>query len=214
MKLCYKTRSFGIMLVVMVFCSLLFYPPTVLSAAANISDTLSAERMVLMKGEPIVILSSLDDGVTGVTGKIYIAAPPKKVWEVLTDYNHHKNFIPNIIDSGLIADNGVEQVMFQTGKSKIFIFQMKVYAKLKITGEYLKHLDFQQISGDFKVYKGGWILENYHEGKGTFLFYKAEVKPDFFAPSFIVRHVQRHDFPAVLSAMKAKAESTSLPVLK
>jgi hypothetical protein len=131
----------------------------------------------------------------------------------LTDYNQHKNFIPNIIDSGLISDNGVEQVMFQTGKSRILIFSMKVYVKLKIRGEYLRHLDFQQISGDFKVYQGGWVLEDYPQGHGTFLFYKSEVKPDFFAPSFIVRHVQKHDFPEVLSAIKAKAEST-VPVLK
>jgi ribosome-associated toxin RatA of RatAB toxin-antitoxin module len=203
-----------IMAVFMLASSLLFYPLAALSVTTNISDTVSAETMGLKNGKPIVILSSLNDGVTGVTGKIYIAAPPQKVWDVLTDYNQHKNFIPNIIDSGLISDNGVEQVMFQTGKSRILIFSMKVYVKLKISGEYLKHLDFQQISGDFKVYKGGWILEDYAQGRGTLLFYKSEVKPDFFAPSFIVRHVQRHDFPEVLSAIKAKAESTGSSLLK
>jgi ribosome-associated toxin RatA of RatAB toxin-antitoxin module len=200
--------------VAILLCSLLFYPLTALPVNENITDTSSSEIIGLMKGEPVVTLSQLSDGVTGVSGKIYIAAPPKKVWEVITDYNHHKNFIPNVIDSGLISDNGTEQVMFQTGKSRILIFSMKVYVKLKISGEYLKHLDFQQISGDFKVYKGGWILEDYAQGRGTLLFYKSEVKPDFFAPSFIVRHVQKHDFPQVLSAIKVKAESTGTPLQK
>ncbi|MCX6177765.1 MAG: SRPBCC family protein, partial [Chlorobiales bacterium] len=158
---------------------------------------------------PSVVLSSLDNGVTGVTGKIYIAAPPKKVWQILTDYNHQKDFIPNIIESGLISDNGVEQVVFQAGKAKILIFQILVHLKVKVQGKYLEHLDFQQITGDFKVYKGGWILEAYPQEHGTFLYYKAEVKPDFFSPSFIVRHVQKHDFPLMLSALKARAESAN-----
>ena len=34
-----------------------------------------------------------------------------------TDYNNHKNFVPNVIDSGIISDNGVEKVMFEKGKS-------------------------------------------------------------------------------------------------
>jgi len=44
--------------------------------------------------------------------------------------------------------------------------------------------------------------------KGTFLTYKAEVKPDFFAPGFAVRNVQKKECPLMLSAMKKRAESS------
>jgi carbon monoxide dehydrogenase subunit G len=161
---------------------------------------------------PIVILSDLPDGVTGVTGHIFIAAPPKKVWTVLTDYNNHKKYIPKVIDSGLISDKGVEAVMFQTGTTRILIFQKTVHVKMKVWGDYLKHLYFSQITGDFKVYHGEWILEEYQHGQGTFLTYKSSVKPDFFAPRFVVKYVQNHDFPAVLSAMKKRAESLDQPL--
>ena len=66
------------------------------------SDSLAIEHEKLLKGEVLVVLSDLPDGVTGVEGHIYIAAPPKKVWEVITDYDNHKKFVPNILDSGLI----------------------------------------------------------------------------------------------------------------
>jgi hypothetical protein len=112
MRLYYNNTSSTRISALVLLCSLLFYPLTALSVTENTTDTSSSEIIGLMKGEPIVSLSTLSDGVTGVTGKIFITAPPKKVLEVITDYNHHKNFIPNIIESGLISDNGVEQVMF------------------------------------------------------------------------------------------------------
>ncbi len=170
-------------------------------------DSLSGEKTKLLNGEVIVALSNLEEGVTGVQGQIYIAAPPKKVWEVLTDYNNHKFFVPNIIDSGVISDNGTEKVMFEKGKTRMFIFQKEVYIKMKVWGDNLTRLCFQQITGDFKVYKGEWLLVDYPQGAGTFLTYKAEVKPDFYAPQFAVRNVQNRDCPLMLSAMKKKAEA-------
>lgn len=113
-----------------------------------------------------------------------------------------------MVDSRLISDNGVEAVMVETGRTRIFIFQKTVSITAKIRGEYLKHLYFQQITGDFKVYHGAWTLEEYRHGQGTFLTYKSEVKPDFFAPQFVIKFVQKHDFPAILLAMKKKAESS------
>jgi ribosome-associated toxin RatA of RatAB toxin-antitoxin module len=196
----------------MVACSSLLCPIPSSALTPTLHDSISAEHSLLLNGEPVVLLADLDDGVTGVTGHIFIAASPKKVWEVLTDYSNHKNYIPKLIVSDLISDNGVETVIFQTARSRIFIFQKTVNLTVKVHGEYLKHLYFQQISGDFKVYHGEWILEEYLHGQGTFITYKSEVKPDFFAPQFVVKYVQKHDFPAALLAMKKRAESTSNPL--
>ncbi|MEI6846788.1 MAG: SRPBCC family protein [Chlorobiaceae bacterium] len=174
-------------------------------------DSLSSEeQMKLLKGEVLVSLSSLQDGVTGVNGAIYIAASPQRVWEVITDYDHHKNFVPNVLDSGTISDNGVEKVMFEKGRSGIFFFQKTVNIKMKVWGELFKRLNFEQITGDFKVYRGEWLLADYPKGLGTFLTYKAQVKPDFFAPQAAVKSVQRRDCPQMLVAMKNRAESLLL----
>ena len=185
---------------------------TAIITATN-TEALSQEKARLLTGEVIVAISSLQEGVTGVEGHIYISAPPKKVWEVITDYNNHKNFVPNVIDSGIISDNGVEKVMFEKGKSHMFIFSREVYTKLKVWGEHLSRLYFQQIAGDFQVYQGEWILVDYPQGGGTFLTYKAEVKPDFYAPRFAVKNVQHRDCPLMMLAMKKQAESTNSKAL-
>ncbi len=193
--------------------SFLSYPVMALPITAINPDSLSGEKERLLNGEIIVALSSLPEGVTGVEGQIFIAAPPKKVWEVLTDYNNHKYFVPNVIDSGIISDNGIEKVMFEKGKTRMFIFQKEVYIKMKVWGEHLTRLNFQQITGNFKVYQGEWILVDYLQGTGTFLTYKAEVKPDFYAPQFAVRNVQHRDCPLMMLAMKKQAESNNVKTL-
>ena len=206
-------RRFILPLMALLF-SLLSYHLMALPITTLKTDILSEEQARLLTGEVIVAISSLQEGVTGVEGHIYIAAPPTKVWDVITDYNNHKNFVPNIIDSGIISDNGVEKVMFEKGKSRMFIFSKEVYIKMKVWGDNLTRLCFQQITGDFKVYQGEWTLVDYPQGAGTFLTYRAEVKPDFYAPQFAVRNVQNRDCPLMMIAMKKQAESNhakSLP---
>ncbi|NTV98998.1 MAG: cyclase [Chlorobiaceae bacterium] len=182
-------------------------PRPAVSETLALSSATGEQKVKLLGGEVIVSLTELQEGVTGVTGHIYIAAPPAKVWEAITDYDNHKNFVPNVLESGVLADNGSEKIMFEKGKSGIFLFQKKVYTKMKVWGESAKHLYFQQIDGDFQVYRGEWILDESQQGKGTFLTYKAEVKPDFFAPQFAVRNVQERDCPRMMMAMKKQAEA-------
>ena len=155
----------------------------------------------------MIAFSDLPDDVVRVKGQIYIVAPPLKVWQVLIDYNNHKNFIPNIIDSGTISDQGDEKVVFETGTIKMLIFKKQVSVQMKVWGDDFKRLNFKQIAGDFKVYQGEWILVEYPQGQGTFLTYYADIKPDFFASPLIVKGIEKRDCPLLLSAIKKKAES-------
>lgn len=188
---------------------LLLYPVIVQSTPETSFDTLSVEKEKQIKGEIIVTLSNLENMVIGVTGEIYIGSQPEKVWTVLTDYDNLKNFIPKIIESGLLKDKGDEKIIVQAGRTGIFLFKKTSHIKLKVKEEYFKHIYFEQITGDFKIYKGEWILEYCQEAQGTFLTFKAEVKPDFFAPLFIIRHIQKRDLPIILKAIKRRVESSN-----
>jgi len=196
------------MLLLMALHAIPFSTATAMPVTPVTSDTLSIARTMLLNGEIIVALSHLENGVTGVRGDVYIAAPPEIVWAVITDYDNHKNFVPNVLDSGIISDNGNEKVMFEKGKSGMFIFNKTVTVNMRVWGEKPRRLNFEQITGDFKVYRGEWLLMVSPPDKGTFLTYKAEVKPDFFAPGFAVRNVQKKECPLMLSAMKKRAESS------
>lgn len=173
------------------------------------TDVTATEHSRLLNGEVIVTTAALNDGITGVRGKIYIDAAPERIWQAITDYENQKNFVPKLIDSGLISDNGSEQIMYETGKTGVLFFTKTVHIKLRIKGEPLKRLTFQQVDGDFKIYQGEWIIEPVLNGRGAMLTFRAEIKPDFFAPPYFVRNVQQKDLPMVMTAMKKRAETTA-----
>ena len=183
------------------------FPVTTLPPTAISPDPFFEEKARLIDGEIIIAFSDLPDDVVRVKAQIYIVAPPQKVWEVLIDYDSHKNFIPNVIDSGTISDQGKEKVVFEKGTIKMLIFKKNISVQMKVWGEEFKRINFKQIAGDFKVYQGEWIFIDYPKGQGTFLTYIADVKPDFFASSLMVRSIQKRDCPLVLSAIKKQAES-------
>ena len=202
-------RCFFVALVAM-SCFLTFSPVNSWAAVSGKHDEAASESQSAeaeFKGISVQT-TDLDDGITGVKGSVYIAASPKHIWAAITDYNHHKYFVPKLIDSGLISDNGREQVMFERGKTGILLFRKTVYIKLSLQGEYPKRLDFHQLEGDFKVYNGEWKIDTAPDGKGSILTFSARIKPDFFAPPMFVRKVQQHDLPMVLAAMKKRAESS------
>jgi ribosome-associated toxin RatA of RatAB toxin-antitoxin module len=196
------------MAMAVVLCSLLSFPQHAWCMPQKHDEGPSHWQHISEDFQGISVQTSdLDDGVTGVIGKVYINAAPRSVWSAITDYNNQKNFVPKLIDSGLISDNGFEQVMFEKGKTGVLFFKKTVYIKLSIRGNYLQRLSFRQIEGDFKVYEGDWTIESAPDGKGTMLAFRARIKPDFFAPAMFVRKVQQQDLPMVLAAMKKRAES-------
>jgi len=169
----------------------------------------SSEISRLKCGETLVDLAFLPDDIVNVKGKIFIAAPPEHVWKALTDYDHLNRTLPKVVASSVVERKGNEVVLDQTGKTGIFFFEKTVNFRLRLREEYLKKVSFEQVEGDFSVYRGEWILESSDSLKGTILSYHAEIKPLFFAPPILVSFVQWQDMPGILRAHKKTAEALS-----
>lgn len=168
------------------------------------------EHNRLLSGEILIDLSYHDHDVIGVNGGIHIEAPPEEVWKTLTDYDNLSKTLPKVVASRLVEKKNGEIILEQTGKTGILIFEKTVNFRLKIYEEYLHRVSFEQISGDFHIYHGEWLLETHHEHEGTFLHYSAKIKPLFFAPPVLISFVQRQDLPGILSAHKKRAEKSAL----
>lgn len=164
------------------------------------------EHNRLLSGEILIDLSYHDNDIIGVTGGIYIDASPEEVWKTLTDYDNLSKALPKVVGSRLIEKKNGEIILEQTGKTGILIFEKTVNFRLKLHEEYLHRVIFEQISGDFHVYHGEWLLETHIDHEGIFLRYKAKIKPLFFAPPILISFVQRQDLPGILSAHKKRAE--------
>jgi hypothetical protein len=163
----------------------------------------------LLHGEVLINLDWLADNVIGASGSIIIRADLPVVWKMLTDYDLLHETMPKVVSSKLIEEHGSIKIIDQSGKSGIFIFEKIVHFRLKVEEEYPKHLRFEQIGGDFRIYEGDWFLEavEVDNGTGTLLTYNAKIKPDFFAPQFLVSFVQSQDLPTILKGIRNHCES-------
>ena len=161
----------------------------------------------LEKGDVLINLTCRPHDVVSISSKIYIDAPPSKVWKVLTDYDNLSKYLPKVMSSRIIERNNNEIILEQTGKTGIFIFEKVVHFRLQIKEECPDTITFKQIDGDFEVYQGKWKLETSDAFPGTILGYDAEIKPHFFAPPILVSFFQRQDLPGILKAHKQRAEA-------
>jgi len=161
----------------------------------------------LQRDDILFSLAYLPNDVVSVSSKIHINALPAKVWETLTDYDNLSSYLPKVLASKVVERNGNEIILDQTGKTGIFIFEKIVHFRLKIREQFPDNISFEQIAGDFQVYRGEWVLETSNTIQGTVLTYNAELKPLFFAPPILVSFVQRQDLPGILKAHKQRAEA-------
>jgi hypothetical protein len=168
----------------------------------------SQERR-LVQGDILIDLAFLADDIIGVRGSVFIDAPPEAVWRALTDYDNLHRTLPKVMASRLVERKDSEVILDQTGKTGIFIFEKTVNFRLLVKEEHLKRIVFEQISGDFLVYGGSWLLLPLSGRKSTILSYEATIKPAFFAPPILVSFVQRQDLPGILRAHKQSAEKAS-----
>jgi hypothetical protein len=163
----------------------------------------------ILNGEVLINLDWLADNVIGASGSVFIKAAPPVVWQMLTDYNQLQKTMPKVVSSTLVGNHGSSKIIDQSGKSGIFIFEKIVHFRLKVEEEFPSHLHFTQIGGDFRIYEGDWFLEavNGQNEPGTILIYEAKIKPDFFAPQFLVSFVQSQDLPMILKGIRTFCES-------
>jgi len=155
--------------------------------------------------EAAVTVVNMQDGVVGVTARLFLPCPPAILWVVLTDYDHLHEFIPKMLHSELVHANGSTKTVKQTGRTGISVFQVTARVLLAVREDSLHSILFHSMKGDFKVFRGSWRLQEDTEQGGTWLTYHAEIKPRFPTPQALIRHVQKKDLPDVMRAILLRA---------
>ena len=112
------------------------------------------ERVALREGKVIVT------GKEGVyTCRILVNGSVDTAWQVLTDYNNFKLFLPGVTDSELLETNGDRKIFEQINRIKTFIFSTKARIRMAITESYPQKIAFNFLDGDLDNLDGTWLLE-------------------------------------------------------
>jgi ribosome-associated toxin RatA of RatAB toxin-antitoxin module len=142
-------------------------------------------------------------------GSLTIEAPLSVVWDIVTDYERHPEFMPNIVASKL-ERTGTQLVLNQRGllSNKL---QLKVDMRLAVTELFHNELRLERISGHgFMDFKARYQFAPLAGGSCR-LGYEVQAVPCPIFPMPIVQHKVRKEVPRMLSALRARAIERSAP---
>jgi ribosome-associated toxin RatA of RatAB toxin-antitoxin module len=126
------------------------------------------------------------DGVVQVEAAVRIHANRLDVWQVLTDYDGLAEFVPGLVLSQSRGRNQLGQILLdQAGASRFLLFRVTLQTQLAVIEHRPQKIEFKQVAGDFKMYEGSWELQL--DETATRLIYRLRAKPDFFAPTFLLK---------------------------
>ncbi len=103
-----------------------------------------------------------------VVGYIIFDAPISLVWQVITDYHHYMDFLPDLEESRLLRREE-PQVWQYLRLPNLWPFSGLECTLLVLEDEQEGRISFQMISGDFVNYYGSWRLEKYRDDPGRTL---------------------------------------------
>jgi ribosome-associated toxin RatA of RatAB toxin-antitoxin module len=135
------------------------------------------------------------------TRSIEIDAPVEKVFQVITDYDHYAEFLPEVRRIRTSDRKGNEVKVH---------YELEVVKTIKYTLKMQEHapnrVQWTFVEGEFmKDNRGSWTLEPAGEGK-TKATYAIEMKLGALVPNTIVKALVETSLPKMLQAFKRRAE--------
>ncbi len=120
----------------------------------------------------------------------------------IRDYEAAKNF-PGIKESKILSRSGNQVLVERVVEDRILLFpiQMRSIVQYKELSDYV--LDFEQISGDAKYYKGTWRLDP--EGDGTRFQFRANIELSSIVPYSMAEYFIRTQMTKRFEAMAENA---------
>jgi ribosome-associated toxin RatA of RatAB toxin-antitoxin module len=160
---------------------------------------------------------------------VSVDAPASLVWEVLTDYDHLADFIPNLAASERIklppsAPANVVRVR-QVGYKRMMYMCLHAESVLDLIEKPCNEIQFRQVAGDFERFQGKWMLSEGaadpelagagYSGPQTQLKYAMEIIIPHTGRMLgviepVLERVVFEDAPANLAAIKRRVEALAL----
>jgi len=211
--------------------SLLYYT----SAPADLNNSTASQAappavpMTLPAEVHLRRLDGLDFLHRRAVAAVTVDAPASLVWEVLTDYDHLADFIPNLAASERIklppsAPANVVRVR-QVGYKRMMYMCLHAESVLDLIEKPCNEIQFRQVAGDFERLQGKWMLSEGaadpelagagYTGPQTQLKYAMEIIIPHNGRMLgviepVLERVVFEDAPANLAAIKRRVEALAL----
>ncbi len=157
--------------------------------------------------EPVQVWAQERQGRQRCLGaQVVIPHPAQAVWQVLTDYDHLAEFIPNLEHSCRLPHPNIR--LEQVGGQKVLKWSFRARVVLDIQEHFPERICFEMVEGDFQEFRGHWHLEPLPE-LHTRLNYYLQVTPKPRMPVALVEQRLRRDLKANLWAVRQRTTAVA-----
>ena len=125
----------------------------------------------------------------------------KSLYQVITDFENYKTFLPEVVGSTIVAGKGTEKVRvrFEIEMMKRFAYDLE----FNLFPE--KEVHWRLVESDFfKTNQGKWILSPHHAG--TQVRYELEVGFGFLVPGWITKKLTESNLPQMFDKFETRAK--------
>ena len=170
----------------------------------------ATERLALRQGKSLVT------GSNGkYIGRVLVTATPATAWQVLTDYNNFYRFLPTVVSSKLIQNNGDRKVFEQIQIIRAFVITKKARVRIAVKETYPKQIAFSLVEGDLKSLQGSWRIEPVSPYPGApsnqvLIVHQVNADPGAIAARGVFYSVYKNTLENTMVALKKEVERRSL----
>jgi len=145
-----------------------------------------------------------DGDVITVRASAGLKANPRIAWEVLTDYDHLAEFIPDIHSSRVLRRDGDGVVVEQKGEFGFLLFRLPIEVTMVVSEQPPRRVVAHAIAGNMKDMEGRYEL--LPSETGLKLNYYGRFSPDFTLPPLIGMPIMRRSLERRFRAMVEEIE--------
>jgi ribosome-associated toxin RatA of RatAB toxin-antitoxin module len=127
-----------------------------------------------------------------------VDAPPRAVWDVVTDYTKYPTFFPEFKKVEIIDTDGTAKIVEFTcdfGKTTTYTLRIE-HDEAKLTTKWT------YVGGDLKDSVGGWQFQD--AGGKTKVSYEVDAKVGFFVPKMISDKLVANNIPKMFEQLKGE----------
>lgn len=140
-----------------------------------------------------------------ILASVSIPQPADQVWQVITDYEHLADFVPNLTSSKLVPNQEGRIRLEQIGAQCFLKFKFCARVVLDMTESFPHEVGFAMKEGDFKQFFGVWKLQPVEDEQSTRLSYDLFVKPPLAMPAALIEHHLCANITTNLLAIRERA---------
>jgi ribosome-associated toxin RatA of RatAB toxin-antitoxin module len=140
-----------------------------------------------------------------LSARVSIPHSMEQVWQILTDYDQLAEFIPSLSLSRQIEHPQGGIRIEQVGTQALMKLKFCARVVLDMVEHFPHQIDFQMVEGDFKTFRGSWILQPKDNGS-TELCYTVSVLPPRAMPVGLIERKLRSSLLVNLTAIRQRAD--------